>query len=151
MNAEPVRCKVVAPQNLWVILGRACHIKPRGILGHCPRLHRRNALPSTTSFRRRICTYYVKLKNEHMASRVGQPKGSEDPSLGLLIRFSSESTYRTSVPPIVRRLSPLDPSRSAAILSQHSVHHRWRARHAGSRRLRARSECRLWPPPREGC
>jgi hypothetical protein len=144
MNAEPVRWKVVAPHNPCVILGRACHIKPRGILGHCPRLHRRNALRSTTSFRRRSCTYCVKLKNEHMASRVGQPKGSEDPSLGLLIHFSSE-------PPIVNRLSPLDQSRSAAIRSQHSVHHRWQARHVGSRSLRARSECRLWPPPREGC
>src|SRR5262245_4808470 len=67
--------------------------KPRGISGHCQRPDRRNALRSTTSFRRRNCTYCVKLKNGHMTSRVGQPQGSEDPSLGLHILFPSESTY----------------------------------------------------------
>jgi hypothetical protein len=69
----------------WGVSGHARHKNLWGVSGHAPRPNRRNALHTPPSFRRQSCIYCVKLKNEHMASRVGQPQVNE----GLFTRLAN--------------------------------------------------------------
>jgi len=109
-----------------------------------PGRHRRYCWPSIDSLRSlpRTILEHARLTSMLRLSPLAFGRAALGARCGRGLTVRNSSRHSRAAPPIVRKLSPLDPSRSAAIRSQHSVHHRWRARHAGSRRLRARSECR---------